>query len=98
MITFPLILSAIIGFTVAELISGQYEGHHRFWKSIQIKVKDYTFHVHHWLYASAALIALPSSTEHKTIIEAFLIGVIVQGLTYKDFYKVVRKESGVMGE
>ncbi len=97
MITLPLILSAILGFTITELISGRLEGHRpKIGNSIRIKVKEYTFHVHHWLYASAALIVLPSSTEHKTIIEAFLVGVIIQGLTYKDFYKVIYKEEGTM--
>jgi hypothetical protein len=91
MITLPLILTAVIGFAIAELF-GRYEGHRWKWQLNRVKVKDYTVHVHHWLYASMALVVLPSSTDHKTIIEAFLVGVIVQGMTYRDFYKVVYKD------
>ncbi|MDE2019542.1 MAG: hypothetical protein KGJ13_04300 [Patescibacteria group bacterium] len=92
MITLPLILTAIIGFTFAELLSGKFEGHRGKWKSIRIKVKDYTVHVHHWLYASFVLAAMPSNVDHRSFIEALLVGIIVQGLTYSDFYKVVYKE------
>ncbi len=91
MVTLPLILTAVIGFIIAELL-GKHEGHRWKWQLTRVKVKDYTVHVHHWLYASMALVALPSATDHKTIIEAFLVGVIVQGMTYRDFYKVVYKE------
>ena len=93
MITLPLILTAIIGFTFAEVLSGKFEGHHGRWKSIRIKVKDYTVHVHHWLYASFALAFMPSGLDGRNFIEAFLVGVIVQGLTYTDFYKIVYKEA-----
>jgi hypothetical protein len=92
MVTLPLILTAIAGFVLAGLI-GEAEGRPARVKSIRIKVRDYTVHVHHWLYASMAFFALPSSTGHRTVIEAFLVGVIVHGLTYRDFYKVVYKEN-----
>jgi len=93
MITFPLILSAIMGFSIAELLAGKAAGHPgKWWSSIRIRVKEYTFHVHHWLYASVALVALPSSTDHKNVIEAFLLGIVVHGLTYSDFYRIVYRE------
>jgi len=91
MVTLPLILTAILGFALAELIGGKAEGHPAKLKSIRIKVKEYTVHVHHWLFASMAFFALPPTTGHRTIIEAFLLGVIVHGLTYRDFYKVIYK-------
>jgi len=88
-----LVLSAIVGYLIAEYIGGAEEGGPAKIKSIRIKVKDYVLHVHHWLYASVALVVMPSDIGHKTVIEAFLVGVIVQGLTYKDFYKVVYRTS-----
>lgn len=88
-----LVLSAVAGYLIAEYIAGQDEGVQGKVKSIRIRVKEYVLHVHHWLYASFALAVLPSNIEHKTVIESFLVGVIIQGLTYKDFYKVVYKRS-----
>lgn len=88
-----LVLSAVLGYFIADYIGGEAEGEPAKIKSIRIKVKDYVLHVHHWLYASVALVVIPADMAHKTLIEAFLAGVIVQGLTYRDFYKVVYKYS-----
>jgi uncharacterized membrane-anchored protein len=86
-----LLLGGVAGYLVAEYFSGKDEGECGKVKSIRIKVKEYVLHVHHWLCASVALVVLPANLGHRTIIEAFLIGMIIQGLTYADFYKVVYK-------
>ena len=87
----PLILSAIAGFFIARYVAGDCSGIQGRIRSIRIRVKEYILHVHHWLSASLALVVLPSGVEHKTVIESFLVGVIIQGLTYRDFYKIVYK-------
>jgi hypothetical protein len=88
-----ILLGALAGYLVAEYVAGKDEGEAGKVKSIRIRVKEYVLHVHHWLYASVALVVLPSDLGHKTLIEAFLVGIIIQGLTYSDFYKVVYKPS-----
>jgi hypothetical protein len=88
-----ILLGAVAGYLAAEYFSGKDEGERGKVKSIRIKVKEYVLHVHHWLCASVALVILPADLGHKTVIEAFLVGIIIQGLTYRDFYKVVYKPS-----
>jgi hypothetical protein len=88
----PILLGAVAGYLVAEYIAGKDEGAPGKVKSIRIRVKEYVLHVHHWLYASVALVVLPSShIGYKSVAEAFLVGIIIQGFTYSDFYKVVYK-------
>lgn len=91
----PLILTAAAGYLITDYLAGDYEGHPGKLKSVRIRVKQYILHVHHWLSASFALYVLPSDAAHKTLIEAFLVGIIIQGLTYKDFYKVIYKAEPV---
>jgi hypothetical protein len=88
-----ILVGAIAGYLVAEYLAGKDEGDCGKVKSLRIKVKEYVLHVHHWLCASVALVVLPPDVGNKTVIEAFLVGIIIQGLTYRDFYKVVYKPS-----
>jgi hypothetical protein len=61
--------------------------------SIKFKVNDYTVHLHHWLYASVIVVAFPGTMRVHIVLLFFFIGVIAQGLTYRDFYKVVYRHS-----
>ena len=85
------LVGALAGYLVAEYVAGKDEGEAGKVKSIRIRVREYVLHVHHWLYASVALVVLPPDIGHKAFVEAFLVGIIIQGLTYSDFYKVVYK-------
>ena len=65
---------------------------------MRIKVKDYIIHVHHWLYGGFLIVGLHHFFQshpwpHQIVIYGFLVGIVIQGLTYRDFYRIVYKES-----
>jgi hypothetical protein len=87
------IVSAVVGVLLSSFFAGEEAGEKgKLGLLLRIHVNDYVFHVHHWFYAAAIMIALPSSEPHKSIVYGFLVGIFVHGLTYKDFHKIIYKE------
>ena len=86
-----LILGLLIGFFVARFDSGKKEGNEGSLKSIQFNVGKYRIHIHHWFIASIILIILIMLDFYNDLIYGLLIGLIIQGLTYRDFYKFIIK-------
>lgn len=82
-------LGMVIGFFAAKLLSGKKEGKQGRLKSLKFNIKEYTIHFHHWFIATLILIILILLNFYNDIIYGILIGLIIQGLTYKDFYKVI---------
>jgi hypothetical protein len=82
----------LIGLFAASFFAGKEEGEKGRVGSLRIHVKDYVLHVHHWFYAAAIMVALPSNEPHKDAMYGFLAGILVQGLMYRDFYKLVYKD------
>jgi len=85
-------VALLIGFLAASFFAGEEEGERGRVGSLRIHVKDYVLHVHHWFYAAAIMVALPSNEPHKEVMYGFLAGILVQGLTYRDFYKLVYRD------
>lgn len=64
--------------------------------SLRISRKEKIYHIHHWLYLSSLytyLLLRKKRVLKKTFLHGLLLGSILQGLTYKDRFKVVRKYS-----
>ncbi len=91
MIDIKLIIGIIIGFFISEIFSGRKEG--KIGASILIlETKKHFYHLHHWLTSLIILIILMVLSVKNNFIYGLLIGMIIQGLTYKDFYKfLIRK-------
>lgn len=81
-------LFVLIGFLSAKFFSGKFEGD-RSRYSLRIEIKNYYLHIHHWLYSLLIIIVLLLIKFYNPIIYGLLIGIIVQGLTYRDWYIVI---------
>jgi hypothetical protein len=91
------VLSAAVGFLCAKYIAGEEVGAEAKIVKNRVRIKNHVVHVHHWLYGSFFLIGLHSffathPSSYEEIIYGFMIGVVIQGLTYPDFYRIVYKE------
>ena len=89
-----LIIFVIIGFLLAKLLAGKREREREqgIVKSLKFKFNDYIIHIHHWLLASLILIVLLIAGYYSDYIYGFLIGLIIQGLTYRDFYQIIYRK------
>ena len=83
------IVVVVVGFWAAKFFAGKKTGVQGRLKSLRIHVGRRTIHFHHWLIACIALIALVLADYHSGFIYGFLMGLVIQGLTYRDFYKIV---------
>ncbi len=91
------VLSAIVGFLCAKYIAGEECGAEAKIVKNRVKIKDRVVHVHHWLYGSFLLMGIhhffiTHPWNHQEVFYGFLVGIVVQGLTYPDFYRVIYKE------
>ncbi len=86
-----LILSTgiVFGYLVAAFFSGEKEGRRGKFGSLIFKRKNYVIHLHHWFIAGIGLAILLSFNFYNDFIFGLLIGIVVQGLTYKDFYRLI---------
>ena len=84
-----LIVGTIAGFLIAKFFAGNKEGEQGRLKSIKFDIKKFTIHLHHWLLGLMIIILLASLKFYNDLIHGLLAGVIIQGLTYKDFYKII---------
>ena len=89
--------SVIAGYLSAKFFAGEETGAPGKFGNLRVKVKDRVVHVHHWLYASFLVMGFHHyftvhPWAHEAVCYGFFIGVIIQGLTYRDFYRVVYKE------
>ena len=85
----PLIIGTIIGFITAKLLSGRKEGEQGILKSLKFKINNKTIHLHHWIISLTILIVLTILNHNNNIIDGLLIGITLQGITYKDFLKII---------
>lgn len=87
------LLSCIVGYLIAVYCAGKEMGQKGKMPSLKFKVSDYTVHLHHWLYASFFVAAFPSTMSAHISLFFFFVGIIAQGLTYRDFYKIVYRHA-----
>ncbi|NMB92296.1 MAG: hypothetical protein GYA31_01575 [Parcubacteria group bacterium] len=83
-----LFLGIIIGFLFWKIFAGKYEGD-RLERSLRFLIKNYYIHLHHWLWSVILLVILFSLHIKIPFLYGILIGSIIQGLTYKDWYVIV---------
>lgn len=86
-----IIVAIFFGYFIAKFLSGKTEGAPGKFGSLIFTVNDYTIHLHHWFIATIILIFLIKIKYHNTFILSFLFGIILQGLNYRDFYKIIYK-------
>jgi len=86
---YVVVFGVVIGFFIAKFFSGKKESKQGRIKSLKFDVKRYTVHLHHWFIALIILILLVALEFYNDLIYGILIGLIIQGLTYRDFYKIV---------
>lgn len=62
---------------------------------IKIYRKDKSYHLHHWMSLSTLYLFLMLTKKRKILrskmVNGFLLGSILQGLSYKDRFKVIKK-------
>ena len=87
-----LVPAIVFGYLVARFFAGKKTGMQGRIKSIFLHTKHYKIHLHHWLFSAAALLILISLNYYHDVVFGFLIGMIFQGLTYRDFYKIVYRK------
>jgi len=81
----------ILGFLIAYFFSGKKEGDKGKLKSIIIKTKNCKIHLHHWLLSAIILLILLYAKFYNDFIYGFLIGLVIEGLAYKDFYMIIKR-------
>lgn len=86
-----IIIFALIGFFVADFFSGKKAGKEGIVKSLKIRIGNSVIQLHHWLIAVTILIILLLFRFYNDYVYGFLFGLIIQGLTYRDFYKIIYK-------
>jgi|SRR3989344_841200 len=62
--------------------------------NLRIHLKRHILHVHHWIFLSAIfilLLVITSSFTQLLLIKSFCFGGIVQGLRYKDRFRIIFK-------
>lgn len=84
-----ILAGVIAGFVVAKLVSGKKEGEEGLLPSLIFRVGRYMIHLHHWLMALVAGIILWILGVENGFVYGFLLGILIQGLQYKDFLKII---------
>ncbi len=84
-----LLIFTVVGFLFAKILSGKREGESGILPSLKFSCKEYFIHAHHWLLACLLLIILLYFKYYDDRVYGILIGVLIQGLTYRDFYRII---------
>jgi len=88
-----LFLGLLTGFIVSEIICGRTPGRTRFLKSLRFKYKGKIIHIHHWTWCAFGLLILFIAGIQNFFIAGFLMGALIQGITYKDSFQFVYEVS-----
>jgi len=89
---YVLIFGTVIGFLTARFISAKKEGRQGRLKFIKFKIGENVLHIHHWLYGSVVLLVMWQVGFYNDFIYGFFVGMVMQGLMYKDFYYIFFNE------
>ena len=85
--------SSVFGYFLVSLIAGKKVQEIGRVKSLKVKVKNHVFHIHHWFGSGIILGNLVAINWYNAVVYGLLIGFIIQGLTYKDFYKIIYRRN-----
>lgn len=89
MIFLIILCGIIIGFYITKMLSGKREGEEGIIHSFQFDIGKYHVHLHHWIIAIIILTILLIIGYYHDLVYGILIGLLIQGLTYRDFYKII---------
>lgn len=81
-------VGGILGFLFWKFFAGKYEGD-RPQRSFRFLVRNYWIHIHHWVWCAIFLIVLYISDIRNLFLYGVLVGSIIQGLTYRDWFLVI---------
>ena len=83
-------MGLVVGFLCSEIIAGRKSKKRKqLLKSFLFKVKNNTIHIHHWVWSFLVLFILILTGYSSHSILGLFIGIFVQGLTYKNSFKIV---------
>lgn len=89
-----ILLDTCVGYVIARFLAGKKTGQRGRIKSIRLRVKKkYVVHFHHWFLSLLILGGLFWADVQSMIAYGFFTGFALQGLTYRDFYKLVYKDT-----
>ncbi len=93
----------VLGFLAASWVAGREPGETGKIRPRRLKFRDYVVHLHHWLWATILLVISYRFFQghpwsYETACYGFLIGLILQGLTYSDFHRFVYRRAEVYDE
>lgn len=94
MISFQTFLAGVFGYFFTKILAGKKPGETGKVKSVIIELEKWKIHLHHWLIALGIIFFnfyfnfLP----YQQFSLGFLSGVVFQGLSYPDWYKIVVKK------
>ncbi len=86
-----LIFGFIIGFLSAYVIFGKNLKNQVLVNPFKFKLSKYKINLHHWLIAFILLLFLITIGFYNDLMYGLIIGIFLQGLTYRDFYKIISK-------
>lgn len=81
----------IFGFSFWNTVGGKYEGD-KIESSLRFAFGDYFFHLHHWLYSLALIMALYYVDFSGIYAYGFLAGSVIQGFFYRDWYLILYRK------
>lgn len=87
-----LVSNFTLGYWLCKKFSAKNAGgkNWRGFPSIRIKIgKGYVIHIHHWLYAAAALFFMIHDPQVSLAYTGLPAGFVAQGLTYRDFHRIL---------
>jgi hypothetical protein len=87
-----LVPAIALGYFVAKFFAGKKTGQQGRIRSVILNIGRYKMHLHHWLFSAIILIVLASFRIYHDVVYGLLIGMMIQGWTYGDFYKIVYKK------
>ncbi|HLD06703.1 MAG TPA: hypothetical protein VJC16_04185 [Candidatus Nanoarchaeia archaeon] len=90
------VLGALLGYFGVKFCSGGAEGHRGRMPSLRFRLRQYTVHLHHWLFSSLTGVWLFLNREIFSLpIFLFLfggaVGMTFQGTKYKDWKRIIFK-------
>ncbi len=82
---------AILGFLFWKKVAGKYPGDN-IRHSLRIQTEKHWIHLHHWIICAFLIVIFAILDIEIDIVNGFLTGGIVQGLTYRDRFRVFYKQ------
>jgi len=94
-VSFKTFLGALFGYLFTKSLAGKKPGERGKIRSLIIEFKNWKIHLHHW-FLGACILALNfyfQIFQFNSLTFGFLSGVVFQGLTYPDWYKIVTRKT-----